>query len=220
MSSRTERWEFSALKDQKIFDKGFTYLEERSRETGIMVAGADEAGRGPLAGPVVAAAVIMPNDHFIEGIDDSKKLTEKKREKLFDLITSDAISYGVGIVSNEEIDATNILIATRKAFAMAIEQLKKPYVLYTDYITGLDSSISYTAFVKGDASVYSIAAASIIAKVTRDRILTEYSEMYPEYGFEKHKGYGTKLHYEAIQKYGLLPVHRKSFLKKYLTTDN
>ena len=220
MSSRTERWEFSALKDQKIFDKGFTYLEERSRETGIMVAGADEAGRGPLAGPVVAAAVIMPNDHFIEGIDDSKKLTEKKREKLFDLITSDAISYGVGIVSNEEIDATNILIATRKAFAIAIGQLKKPYVLYTDYITGLDPSISYTAFVKGDASVYSIAAASIIAKVTRDRILTEYSEMYPEYGFEKHKGYGTKLHYEAIQKYGLLPVHRKSFLKKYLTTDN
>ena len=220
MSSKTERWEFSALKDQKIFDKGFTYLEERSKETGIMVAGADEAGRGPLAGPVVAAAVIMPNDRFIEGIDDSKKLTEKKREKLFDLITSDAISYGVGIVSNEEIDATNILIATRKAFAMAIEQLKKPYVLYTDYITGLDPSISYTAFVKGDASVYSIAAASIIAKVTRDRILTEYSEMYPQYGFEKHKGYGTKLHYEAIQKYGLLPVHRKSFLKKYLTTDN
>ena len=220
MSSRTERWEFSALKDQKIFDKGFTYLEERSRETGIMVAGADEAGRGPLAGPVVAAAVIMPNDHFIEGIDDSKKLTEKKREKLFDLITSDAISYGVGIVSNEEIDATNILIATRKAFAIAIGQLRKPYVLYTDYITGLDPSISYTAFVKGDASVYSIAAASIIAKVTRDRILTEYSKMYPEYGFEKHKGYGTKLHYEAIQKYGLLPVHRKSFLKKYLTTDN
>ena len=220
MSSRTERWEFSALKDQKIFDKGFTYLEERSRETGIMVAGADEAGRGPLAGPVVAAAVIMPNDHFIEGIDDSKKLTEKKREKLFDLITSEAISYGVGIVSNEEIDATNILIATRKAFAIAIGQLKKPYVLYTDYITGLDPSISYTAFVKGDASVYSIAASSIIAKVTRDRILTEYSEMYPEYGFEKHKGYGTKLHYEAIQKYGLLPVHRKSFLKKYLTTDN
>ena len=185
-----------------------------------MVAGADEAGRGPLAGPVVAAAVIMPNDHFIEGIDDSKKLTEKKREKLFDLITSEAISYGVGIVSNEEIDATNILIATRKAFAIAIGQLKKPYVLYTDYITGLDPSISYTAFVKGDASVYSIAASSIIAKVTRDRILTEYSEMYPEYGFEKHKGYGTKLHYEAIQKYGLLPVHRKSFLKKYLTTDN
>ncbi|MBR3295178.1 MAG: ribonuclease HII [Clostridia bacterium] len=220
MSSRTERWEFSALKDQKIFDKGFTYLEERSRETGIMVAGADEAGRGPLAGPVVAAAVIMPNDHFIEGIDDSKKLTEKKREKLFDLITSEAISYGVGIVSNEEIDATNILIATRKAFVIAIGQLKKPYVLYTDYITGLDPSISYTAFVKGDASVYSIAAASIIAKVTRDRILTKYSEMYPEYGFEKHKGYGTKLHYEAIQKYGLLPVHRKSFLKKYLTTDN
>ena len=220
MSSRTERWEFSALKDQKIFDKGFTYLEERSRETGIMVAGADEAGRGPLAGPVVAAAVIMPNDRFIEGIDDSKKLTEKKREKLFDLITSDAISYGVGIVSNEEIDATNILIATRKAFAIAIGQLRKPYVLYTDYITGLDPSISYTAFVKGDASVYSIAAASIIAKVTRDRILTEYSKMYPEYGFEKHKGYGTKLHYEAIQKYGLLPVHRKSFLKKYLTTDN
>ena len=220
MSSRTERWEFSALKNQKIFDKGFTYLEERSRETGIMIAGADEAGRGPLAGPVVAAAVIMPNDHFIEGIDDSKKLTEKKREKLFDLITSEAISYGVGIVSNEEIDATNILIATRKAFAIAIGQLKKPYVLYTDYITGLDPSISYTAFVKGDASVYSIAAASIIAKVTRDRILTEYSEMYPEYGFEKHKGYGTKLHYEAIQKFGLLPVHRKSFLKKYLTTDN
>ncbi len=219
MNSRTERWEYSALKDQIRFDKGFTYLEERSRLTGIMIAGADEAGRGPLCGPVVAAACIMPNDIFIEGIDDSKKLTEKKREVLFDKITGMALNYGIGIVSNEEIDSTNILIATRKAFRLAIEQLPKPYELYTDYISGLDPSIEYTAFVKGDASVYTIAAASIIAKVTRDRILREYSEQYPEYGFDKHKGYGTKLHYEAIEKYGILPIHRKSFLKKYLTTE-
>ena len=181
---------------------------------GQHVAGADEAGRGPLAGPVVAAAVIMPSDSFIDGIDDSKKLTEKKREKLYAKITEQAVDYGVGIATVEEIEKLHILEATRIAFSRAITQLSAPFILYTDYITGLKLPMPYTAIVKGDAKVYSIAAASIIAKVTRDRLMIAYAEQYPQYGFEKHKGYGTKAHQEAILQYGPCPLHRQSFLRK------
>lgn len=189
----------------------FIRLEEEYRAKGIYIAGADEAGRGPLCGPVVACAAVM-NYNYIEGIDDSKKLSEKKRELLYPKIIENAVSYGIGIVDEKEIDEINILNATRKAFKLAIEQLTVPYKLYTDYITKLDVP-EFIPIVKGDAKVYSIACASIIAKVTRDHMLIEYAKQYPEYGFDKHKGYGTKAHYEAIKKYGILPIHRRSFLK-------
>ena len=193
--------------------EGFFALEEKYRDLGIPIAGADEVGRGPLAGPVVAGAIIMRNDLFIPGIDDSKKLTEKKREALYDTIMENALSFGIGVVGPEVIDEIGILNATRRAFEEAISKLKKPYVLYTDYITGLSKDIEYTPIVKGDASVYTIAAASIMAKVYRDRLMAEYDEIYPGYDFKKHKGYGTKAHYEAIRELGPSPIHRRSFLK-------
>ena len=178
------------------------------------MAGADEAGRGPLAGPVVAAAVIFPKECIIEGINDSKKLTEKKREQLYEEIITNSI-YSVGIVDAQEIDATNILIAARKAFHIAADGLSiVPDFFYTDFITKLDLPSPYEAIVKGDAKVYSIAAASIVAKVTRDRMMRDYALQYPEYGFEKHKGYGTKLHYQALKEFGPSPIHRKTFIKK------
>ncbi len=181
---------------------------------GGYMAGADEAGRGPLAGPVVAAAVIFPKECVIEGINDSKKLTEKKREQLYEEIITNSI-YSVGIVDAQEIDATNILIAARKAFHIAAAGLSiVPNFFYTDFITKLDLPSPYEAIVKGDAKVYSIAAASIVAKVTRDRMMRDYALQYPEYGFEKHKGYGTKLHYQALKEFGPSPIHRKTFLKK------
>ncbi len=192
----------------------FFGYERRHAALGQRVAGADEAGRGPLAGPVVAAAVILPTDRWIEGINDSKKLTEKRREALYPQIKEQALSYGIGIATVEEIERLNILEATRLAFARAIEQLEQPFELYTDYITGLSLPMPYTPLVKGDARVYSIAAASVLAKVTRDHMMLEYAQAYPEYGFEKHKGYGTKAHMEAILQYGPCPQHRLSFLKK------
>ncbi|MGI6664078.1 MAG: ribonuclease HII [Christensenellaceae bacterium] len=197
-------------------ESNFYYFETLHAAEGIRVAGADEAGRGPLAGPVVAAAVILPTDGFISGIQDSKKLTEKKRERLYDEIIDIAIAYGIGVATVEEIEAHNILNATRMAFAWAIERLPAPYILYTDYITGLPEEISYTPIIKGDAKVYSIAAASILAKVTRDRMMLEYDALYPTYGFAKHKGYGTKAHRESLLAHGPLPIHRKSFLRKIL----
>lgn len=185
-------------------------------QRGAYMAGADEAGRGPLAGPVVAACVVFPHECIIEGINDSKKLSEKKRESLYELIIKNSI-YSVGIVGPEEIDRTNILICARKAFNIAANSLSvRPEFFYTDYITNLDLPAAYEAIVKGDSKVYSIAAASIVAKVTRDRMMRDYAIAYPEYGFEKHKGYGTKLHYEAVLKYGPSPIHRISFLKKVL----
>lgn len=185
----------------------------------LHIAGADEAGRGPLAGPVVAAAVIFPENCIIEGINDSKKLSEKKREKLYEEITEKSI-WSVGIVDVDVIERINILNAARLAFKQAVEGLpEKPAFLFADYITGLDLSVPHTAIVKGDAKVYSIAAASIVAKVTRDRIICDYDAQYPEYGFAKHKGYGTKAHREAILKYGPCPIHRMSFLGKILNHD-
>ncbi len=179
-----------------------------------LIAGADEAGRGPLAGPVVAACVIMPEDGYVLGVNDSKKLTEEKREELYEKIIKAAIAYRTGIVGQDVIDEINILKATRLAFKQAVESLDTaPDYLYTDRIDKLEVSMPWTPVTKGDATIYSVAAASIIAKVTRDRLMREYDKQYPEYGFAKHKGYGTAEHMEAIRRYGPTPLHRRSFLK-------
>lgn len=179
-----------------------------------LLAGIDEAGRGPLAGPVVVGAVILPKESLIEGVNDSKKVSEKKREKLYDEITKEAIAWGVGIVDEKEIDEINILNATKKALTMALQNMKiKPDKILVDALTHIDTlGIPYTSIIKGDATSYSIAAASIIAKVTRDRIMREYDKKYPEYGFAKHKGYGTTAHIQAIKQHGACMIHRKSFI--------
>lgn len=185
------------------------------------ICGIDEAGRGPLAGPVYAAAVILPIDLEIDGINDSKKLTEKKREVLFDIICEKAISYSIGIATEEEIDEINILNATFLAMRRAVDGLSvKPDYALIDGNQHPGLSIQDETVVKGDGKSMSIAAASILAKVSRDRFMLEIAEKYPEYCFEKHKGYGTKLHYEMIEKYGVSPVHRRSFLKKILGDSN
>jgi len=191
-------------------------IEEEIYESGVeTICGIDEAGRGPLAGPVVVAAVIMPKDSMIEGVNDSKKVSEKKREILYDQIINEAISYSVGIIDQKEIDEINILNATKKGLTTAIKELKvKPQRIIVDALEHIDTcKIPYTSIIKGDAKCYSIAAASIIAKVTRDRIMRQWAEVYPDYGFEKHKGYGTAAHIAAIKKYGLTPLHRLSFVK-------
>lgn len=184
----------------------------------VVIAGVDEAGRGPLAGPVVAAAAILNVDDDFIYLNDSKKVTPKRRDILYNDIMNRTI-YGIGIVSAEEIDEMNILQATYKAMRMAIDKLsKRPEVLLNDavIIPGIDESIHQEKIIKGDAKSVSIAAASILAKVTRDRYMEEFGEKYPEYGFEKHKGYGTKAHIEAIKKYGITPEHRKTFLKNII----
>ncbi len=182
------------------------------------ICGIDEAGRGPLAGPVVVASVIMPRDSMIEGVNDSKKVSEKKREKLYDLILDEAISYGIGIIDQNEIDEINILNATKKGLTKSIKELKvKPDLILVDALTHIDTNgIPYESIIKGDAKSYSIAAASIIAKVTRDRIMREWDKIYPQYGFGKHKGYGTSAHISAIKEYGLCPLHRKSFTTHFI----
>ena len=193
--------------------------EDELRNRGFnMICGIDEAGRGPLAGPVVVASVIMPADSMIEGVNDSKKVSEKKREKLYNQILEEAISYGVGIVGQDEIDEINILNATKKGLTMSLKELTvKPDLIIVDALTHIDTmGIPYESIIKGDAKCYSISAASIIAKVTRDRIMREWDKVYPEYGFEKHKGYGTSAHIEAIKKYGLCPIHRKSFTTHFI----
>ena len=184
----------------------------------VVIAGVDEAGRGPLAGPVVAAAAILNVDDDFIYLNDSKKVIPKRRDILYGDIMNRTI-YGIGIVSAEEIDEMNILQATYKAMRMAIDKLsKRPEVLLNDavIIPGIDESIHQEKIIKGDAKSVSIAAASILAKVTRDRYMEELGEKYPEYGFEKHKGYGTKAHIEAIKKYGITPEHRKTFLKNII----
>ena len=189
--------------------------ERRAQEQGLgPVCGIDEAGRGPLAGPVCAAAVILPLDCHIDGLNDSKKLTEKKREALFPLIQEKALAWGIGWASAEEIDAINILQATFLAMKRAVEQLGvQPGWALVDGNRMPPLDIPGETVVKGDAQCASIAAASILAKVSRDRLLKEWDTLYPEYGFAKHKGYGTKAHYDAILRHGVLPIHRKSFLK-------
>lgn len=192
--------------ENMLYDKGYKYI-----------CGVDEAGRGPLCGPVVAAAVILKKGDIIEGVNDSKKLSEKKREKLYEDIMTQAISVGIGISDVDVIEEINILNATKKAMCEAISNLDiNPDYVLIDGNQGINISIPYDTVVKGDSKSESIAAASIIAKVTRDRLLREYDKQYPEYGFAKHKGYGTKAHIEAIQKYGLLPIHRQSFCSKFV----
>jgi len=191
-------------------------FEHQAQEQGFnVVCGVDEAGRGPLAGPVCAAAVILPDGLVIDGLDDSKKLTEKKRDMLYDVICEEAISYGIAFASVEEIEEMNILQATFLAMKRAVESLSvKPDLALVDGNQKPSLDIQARTLVKGDAKSPSIAAASILAKVTRDRLMTEIAEQYPQYEFPKHKGYGTKLHYEKIMEHGISPVHRRSFLKK------
>ena len=190
--------------EEDIYSQGTEYI-----------CGIDEAGRGPLAGPVVVASVIMPKDSMIEGVNDSKKISEKKRERLYDEIIENAISYSVGIVDQKEIDRVNILNATKAGLTECIKGLKvKPEIILVDALTGIDTcGIPYHSIVKGDAKSYSIAAASIIAKVTRDRIMRQWHDVYPEYNFIQHKGYGTAAHIAAIKEHGLCPLHRLSFVK-------
>lgn len=193
--------------------------ENKLHESGLKyIAGIDEAGRGPLAGPVVVGVVIMKPDSFIEGINDSKKISETKREKLYEQITEEALAWSVGIVTEKEIDKINILNATKKALTQALENLKiKPDRILVDALEHIDTKgVPYTSIIKGDAKIYSISAASIVAKVTRDRIMREYDEVYPEYGFAKHKGYGTAAHIEAIKIYGPCALHRKTFIKNFI----
>ncbi len=197
------------LKDyeQKLYASGLKYI-----------AGIDEAGRGPLAGPVVVGVAIMKPDSMIEGVNDSKKISETKREKIYEKIIEEAIDWSVGIVDQREIDEINILNATKKALTIALSSLKiKPDRIMVDALEHIDTlGIPYTSVIKGDAKIYSISAASILAKVTRDRIMKEYDEVYPEYGFSGHKGYGTAKHIQAIKEYGPCPLHRKTFIKNFI----
>ncbi len=184
------------------------------------IAGVDEAGRGPLAGPVVAAAVIFEPYYYIEGVTDSKKLSAKQRDYFFEIIIQNALSYGIGIVDNREIDRINIRRATFKAMRIAIGSLHiNPQYLLIDGEELPDKIYPQEAIVKGDFRCFTIAAASIIAKVTRDRMLMEYDQQYPQYGFSRHKGYGTAFHREMIKKWGPCPLHRQSFLGKILSAD-
>lgn len=193
--------------EKDLYQKGFQ-----------KIAGIDEAGRGPLAGPVVVAGVIMPQDSLIEGVNDSKKVSEKKREKLYDLILEEAISYSVAIIEQDVIDEINILNATKQGVTTVVEGFDvKPDLMVVDALTHIDTKgIPYDSIIKGDAKCYNIAAASIIAKVTRDRIMRQWDEIYPQYGFSGHKGYGTAKHIAAIKEYGLCPIHRRSFTKNFV----
>ena len=193
--------------EKELYNKGFEYI-----------CGIDEAGRGPLAGPVVVAGVIMPKDSMIEGVNDSKKVSEKKREKLYDVILEEAISYSVAVIGQDVIDEINILNATKQGVTTVVEELAvKPNLILVDALTHINTKgIPYDSIIKGDAKCYNIAAASIIAKVTRDRIMREWDEIYPQYGFINHKGYGTAKHIEAIKEYGPCPIHRKTFIKNFV----
>jgi len=200
-----ERLDNMLVFENEAYEKGFEF-----------VCGVDEAGRGPLCGPVVAAAVILPKDAHIEGVNDSKKLSEKKREKLFDDIMENAVAVGIGMSDVDVIEKINILGATKEAMKEAITNLSiRPDFVLIDGNQDINIDIDRQTVVSGDARSESIAAASIIAKVTRDRMLKQYDEIYPEYGFAKHKGYGTKAHIEAIKEYGLTPIHRPSFCTKF-----
>ena len=193
--------------EKELYKKGFEYI-----------CGIDEAGRGPLAGPVVVAGVIMPKDSMIEGVNDSKKVSEKKREKLYDIILEEAISYSVAIIGQDVIDEINILNATKEGVTKVVEELDvKPNLILVDALTHINTKgIPYDSIIKGDAKCYNIAAASIIAKVTRDRIMREWDEIYPQYGFINHKGYGTAKHIQALKEYGPCPIHRKTFIKNFV----
>ena len=192
--------------EKDLYNKGFKNI-----------CGIDEAGRGPLAGPVVVAGVIMPENSMIEFVNDSKKVTEKRREKLYDVIMEEAISYCVSVIDQDVIDEINILNATKKGVTEVVDGLEvKPDLILVDALEHINTrGIPYEPLIKGDARCYNIAAASILAKVTRDRIMRQWDEIYPEYGFLSNKGYGTAKHIEAIKQYGLCPIHRKSFTKHF-----
>lgn len=191
--------------ERKLSEKGYSFI-----------CGVDEVGRGPLAGPVVCAAVIMPLDDIIEGVDDSKKLSAKKRGILGEAILSKAVAYAICRVEPQIIDEINILQATRLCMKNAVESLKvRPDFVMTDGNMTLDISVPQQSIIKGDALSYSIGAASIIAKVYRDKLMCDYAKIYPQYGFENNAGYGTKAHTDAIEKYGLTPVHRRSFTERW-----
>lgn len=192
-------------------------IEDALKAKGIgVICGVDEAGRGPLAGPVCAAAVILPEHHQIPGLNDSKKLTDKKRRELFPLIKEQAIAYGIAFASQQEIDEINILQATFLAMKRAIEQLEgKADFALIDGNRETDFGVPCMTVVKGDSRSANIAAASILAKVTRDEYMEQLAGTYPEYGFEVHKGYGTKKHYEALRTHGMCDAHRRTFLKKF-----
>lgn len=197
----SELWNFEHL----CYDEGFT-----------LVCGIDEAGRGPLAGPVCASAVILPRNLEIEGLNDSKKLSDKRRRALFEEITAQAVAYGIATASEQEIDEINILQATFLAMRRALAQLSvQPSIALIDGNRETDFGLPVKTIVKGDSLSANIAAASILAKVTRDDFMLEQAKLYPEYGFDVHKGYGTKAHYEALRKYGPCPIHRRTFLKKF-----
>ena len=192
--------------EKDLYSKGFKNI-----------CGIDEAGRGPLAGPVVVAGVIMPENSMIEFVNDSKKVTEKRREKLYDVIKEEAISYSIAVIDQDVIDEINILNATKKGVADVVDGLEiKPDLILVDALEHINTrGIPYEPLIKGDARCYNIAAASILAKVTRDRIMRQWDEIYPQYGFLSNKGYGTAKHIEAIKQYGLCPIHRKSFTKHF-----
>ncbi|MEG1819351.1 MAG: ribonuclease HII [Oscillospiraceae bacterium] len=198
----------------------YEYEQQALNEGFKLVCGIDEAGRGPLAGPVFAAAVILPMGCEIDGINDSKKLSEKKREQLFDIITEKALAYSIATSTEKEIDEINILRATFLAMNRAVDGLLlKPDIALIDGNQKPGLEIEQRTIVKGDAKSISIAAASILAKVSRDRYMLKLAQVYPEYHFEKHKGYGTKLHYEMLEEYGVSDIHRRTFLKKILERE-
>jgi ribonuclease HII len=212
LAARRKKLEALAIKY-----KNMSVFEHQLVKEGLeRIAGIDEAGRGPLAGPVVAAAVVLNPDQPILGLDDSKKLSEKVRERLFDEIMENAISVGIGFATREEIDSLNILEATKLAARRALESMEdSPQTLLLDALELDHYPVSQLSLIKGDQRSVSIAAASVIAKVTRDRYMVRLSSQYPAYAFDAHKGYGTERHYEALRQYGLTPEHRRSFLKSF-----
>lgn len=211
-----KRMEKAAAEVQRL--ENMLIYEKKYYDTCDYICGIDEAGRGPLAGPVVAGAVILPKGLKIPYLNDSKRLSEKKREELYDVIMEQAVSVGVGIVSPERIDEINILQATYEAMREAVGTLSyRPDVLLNDAVIIPELTIPQEKIIKGDAKSLSIAAASVIAKVTRDRMMKAYHELFPEYGFEKHKGYGSKEHIEMIQKIGPCAIHRRSFLTHFIS---
>ena len=202
------------MKEKNVIDK-LEYEKKYVQQGKKFIAGVDEVGRGPLCGPVVCCAVIMPMDDIIEGIDDSKKISEKKRERLYDLIMQKALSVKICMADNEEIDRINILAATKKCMENCIKGLDiTPDVVLIDAVK-LNVSIPCEPIIKGDAKSYSIGAASIVAKVFRDRLMAEYSVLYPDYDLASNKGYGTKKHIDAIKEHGPCPIHRKTFIKNF-----
>ena len=195
----------------------YSYENDAHNHGYTIVCGVDEAGRGPLAGPVFAGAVILPENYTHEILNDSKKLSEKKRDLVYDDIIRDAVAWSVGIATEQEIDEINILNATFLAMKRAVDGLNiKPNLAFIDGNRYANTGVKEVTIVKGDSKCMSVAAASIIAKVSRDRFMQEVDKQYPQYQFSKHKGYGTKLHYEMIEQFGISPVHRKSFLKNII----